>query len=635
MVWYFQSSPHDTHDWDATQTPVLFDGTINGQPRKLLAQASRNGQFFVLDRTNGKAIVSTEYIKTNWSLGYDAKGQPIPNPAKRPQIAGALVTPNQGGATNWYPPSFSPQTGLFYVNATRAFSVWYIYDASDNPTGLGRHRSRRLRPKPQLKAIDYKTGKIRWSIPRYGGNSGILSTAGNVLFTRRPAASAPTTPPPASRSGTRASATPSPTGRSPTSSTACSTSSSAAGARWSRSCSTSKRATRSCQSPVHSESRVELVSRVELSPDCRAPSPEPRVPSPESRIPNPESRIPNPESRSRVPSPVDGSVTVKGDVMLYTRREMGKLALATVPAAALSGRPLAAFAAKPDSKVVGVQIRLNVPYDFGNNMMSGDEVLDGCVKLGISAVELRSQPVEQFMGVPAGLLAGPGRRRAPRRNRRLPARPRPTNCRNGARPLRRAERRSSARSTRMPGSSFNRQVPDNIPQLQRSRLDHAFELAKTLGARAISCELPVDQVEGAKRLGQFADKHKIMIGFHGHLTMTPAIWEKAFSYAKYNGANLDIGHFISGNKTSPVPFLNSTTTASHMCTSRTRPSTTRTCRSARATPRSGGPAADPGQQVEHAGDDRVPYPVPTGSDRMTEIAKSIQFCRDALAQPKT
>ena len=94
MVWYFQSSPHDTHDWDAAQTPVLFDGTIDGQPRKLLAQASRNGHFFVLDRTNGKSIVSSEFVKTNWSLGYDKRGQPIPNPAKMPQIDGALVSPN-------------------------------------------------------------------------------------------------------------------------------------------------------------------------------------------------------------------------------------------------------------------------------------------------------------------------------------------------------------------------------------------------------------------------------------------------------------------------------------------------------------------------------------------------------------
>ena len=182
MAWYFQSSPHDTHDWDATQTAVVFDGVINGQPRKLIAQASRNGMFFVLDRTTGKAIVSKEYVKTNWSLGFDEKGQPIQNPAKRPSIPGALVTPNQGGATNWFSPSFSPETGLFYVNATRAFSVWYIYDPSDNPMGWGGTDRGGYSEQGKLTAIDYKTGQIKWSIPRYGGNSGLLSTAGNVLF---------------------------------------------------------------------------------------------------------------------------------------------------------------------------------------------------------------------------------------------------------------------------------------------------------------------------------------------------------------------------------------------------------------------------------------------------------------------
>jgi alcohol dehydrogenase (cytochrome c) len=183
MVWYFQSSPHDTHDWDSTEPAILFDGVINGQPRKLLAQAARNGHFFVLDRTNGKAIVSAEYVKTNWTQGYDAKGQPIPDPAKFPRIDGALVSPNQGGAANWNPPSFSPQTGLFYVNASRAFSVYYIYDPSDNPAGWG-GTDRGGYSESMLQAIDYKTGKIRWSHKwSSGGRSGILTTAGNVLFT--------------------------------------------------------------------------------------------------------------------------------------------------------------------------------------------------------------------------------------------------------------------------------------------------------------------------------------------------------------------------------------------------------------------------------------------------------------------
>ena len=186
MVWYFQSSPHDTHDWDSTQTAVLIDGEINGQPRKLIAQAARNGHYFLLDRTNGKAIVSAEYVKTNWSLGYDEKGQPIPNPAKHPQIDGALVSPNQGGATNWPPPSFSPATGLFYVSASRAFSIFYIYDPGENPQGWG-GTDRGGYSESMIQAIDYKTGKIRWT-HKWEANvrSGLLSTAGNLLFAGGP-----------------------------------------------------------------------------------------------------------------------------------------------------------------------------------------------------------------------------------------------------------------------------------------------------------------------------------------------------------------------------------------------------------------------------------------------------------------
>jgi alcohol dehydrogenase (cytochrome c) len=182
MTWYFQASPHDTHDWDATQTPVLIDGEINGQPRKLLAQASRNGKFFVLDRATGKAVVSSDFVKTNWSTGFDAKGQPIPDPAKHPQLDGALVSPNQGGAANWPPPSFSPQTGLFYVNATQAYSVFYIYDPGENPQGWG-GTDRGGYSESMLQAIDYKTGKVKWSHRWEGGaRAGLLSTAGNLLF---------------------------------------------------------------------------------------------------------------------------------------------------------------------------------------------------------------------------------------------------------------------------------------------------------------------------------------------------------------------------------------------------------------------------------------------------------------------
>jgi acido-empty-quinoprotein group A len=116
VAWYYQVSPHDTHDWDAAQTPVLIDGVIDGRPRRLLAQANRNGHFFVLDRTNGQHILTTTHIDSlNWTKGLNAKGQPIPNPAKEASVAGVLVSPDTNGATNWPPPSFNPDTGLFYV----------------------------------------------------------------------------------------------------------------------------------------------------------------------------------------------------------------------------------------------------------------------------------------------------------------------------------------------------------------------------------------------------------------------------------------------------------------------------------------------------------------------------------------
>ncbi len=188
LVWYFQGSPHDTHDWDDTETPVLFDAEINGKPRKLLAQAARNGYFFVLDRTNGKNVLSRPYVPLNWSKGVDAKGQPIPDPAKQPTVDGNLLTIDGPGGTNWMPPSFSPQTGLFYVNATRGYSLTYLTDTSERPEGYG-GSGRGLWSQHVLEALDFRTGEVKWSHAYETASSGglggpgILTTAGNLLFT--------------------------------------------------------------------------------------------------------------------------------------------------------------------------------------------------------------------------------------------------------------------------------------------------------------------------------------------------------------------------------------------------------------------------------------------------------------------
>ena len=185
MAWYFQPSPHDTHDWDAVQTPVLFDGEFNGEKRKLVAQAARNGYFFVLDRTNGQHLLTKPFIETNWAAKIDSRGRPMRDLKKDPAPDGTLVSPSSDGATNWPPPSFSPQTGLFYVSARRSFSVFYLTDLGEKPEGWG-GVDKNAWAESYLRAIDYKTGEIRWS--HDWGNSGfslsgLLSTAGKLLFT--------------------------------------------------------------------------------------------------------------------------------------------------------------------------------------------------------------------------------------------------------------------------------------------------------------------------------------------------------------------------------------------------------------------------------------------------------------------
>ncbi len=189
LVWYFQPNPHDTHDWDATQTPVLIDGMVNGQKRKLLAQASRNGWYFLIDRTNGKALVSTPFANQNWTLGLDDKGSPIPDPAKFAKPNGTLVSPNQGGAANWWPPSYDPTLGLFYVQASDAYSVYYIFDNNTKPEGWAGN-DRGGYAKYALRALDYRTGKLKWEHvwPFGTARSGILTTASGLLFTGDPVA---------------------------------------------------------------------------------------------------------------------------------------------------------------------------------------------------------------------------------------------------------------------------------------------------------------------------------------------------------------------------------------------------------------------------------------------------------------
>ncbi len=244
--------------------------------------------------------------------------------------------------------------------------------------------------------------------------------------------------------------------------------------------------------------------------------------------------------------------------MTLTRRDFGKLALA-VPAAGWLHDTVAATAAplvqKPNSKWAGVQVGMNVPYNFGTNTMSGDEVLRRCVQLGISGVELRTQPVEMYLGAPAAPAArGRGAQSPDVEAERKDAAERLRQFRLSAPMSKVAAFRKNYEDAGVAIEIvkfdwFNPLPADDI-------LDYCFQLTKALGARAISCEMPIaTQAVDTKRLGAAADKHGVMVGYHGHTAVTPAIWEQSFAYATHNGANLDLGHFVAGNNTSPIPFL--------------------------------------------------------------------------------
>src|SRR6478752_3057438 len=181
LVWAFQASPHDTHDWDAVETPVLVDADFAGQPRKMLMQTSRNGYFFVLDRTDGKNLLTLPYGPVNWALGVDDQGRPIPNPDKEPAPDGRLIAPDEGGMTNYRSPSFDPKTGLFIVSARESYSLYFAKPADGAYGWAGADYG--LWGKGMIKAIDYETGKIRWSHQiGEGASAGVLTTDSGITF---------------------------------------------------------------------------------------------------------------------------------------------------------------------------------------------------------------------------------------------------------------------------------------------------------------------------------------------------------------------------------------------------------------------------------------------------------------------
>ena len=188
MEWYFQFTPHDEHDWDAIQVPILADLQMGGENRKVMMWANRNAFYYTLDRETGEFLVGKPFAKQTWAEGLDSNGRPIRVPGTSPTPEGTLVSPPVGGGTNWFSPAYSPRTELFYVMAFDGEAMFFKrdedYNEGDRYTGGGQQYNLPMdKYQSAVRAIDPKTGDIRWEYqvqPR--STAGVLATAGDLVF---------------------------------------------------------------------------------------------------------------------------------------------------------------------------------------------------------------------------------------------------------------------------------------------------------------------------------------------------------------------------------------------------------------------------------------------------------------------
>jgi len=188
LEWYFQFTPHDIHDWDAIQVPILADIMYEGTMRKVMMWANRNAFYYTLDRETGEFLVGKPYALQTWAEGLDENGRPIRVPNMEPSPEGTLVSPTIGGATNWWSPAFSPRTGLFYVNAFDGEQLYFIRDEEyvegEQYTGGGGENAGPIENyHSAIRAIDPVNGDVRWEYPiAPRSTSGLLTTAGDLVF---------------------------------------------------------------------------------------------------------------------------------------------------------------------------------------------------------------------------------------------------------------------------------------------------------------------------------------------------------------------------------------------------------------------------------------------------------------------
>jgi alcohol dehydrogenase (cytochrome c) len=187
LKWHFQFTPHDIHDWDSTEVPVLVDGEVRGRKRKLVVFANRNAFYYVLDRTSGEFLAGKPYAKQTWAKGLNDNGRPIVLPNTSPTLEGTPVWPAVAGASNWYSPTYSPATGLFYVSVREAGSMYFIGDADFEKGEQFNGGGFRSVPGEEewgaVRALEPASGKIAWEHKLFSPPwAGLLSTAGSLIF---------------------------------------------------------------------------------------------------------------------------------------------------------------------------------------------------------------------------------------------------------------------------------------------------------------------------------------------------------------------------------------------------------------------------------------------------------------------
>ncbi len=192
LKWYYQFTPHDTMDYDSTQVPVLADFEFKGRMRKAMLWANRNGVFYVLDRTTGQFLLGKPFIKANWLTGFDEKGRPMRTPGQQESATPVLVQPHGLGGTNWYPPSYSPHTGLFYIpgweNSGSMVSKTNGFGRSTGDTPMAQTNEAINHKTPEegygtVRAFDPKTGDMKWEFKMNDITwAGVLTTGSDLLF---------------------------------------------------------------------------------------------------------------------------------------------------------------------------------------------------------------------------------------------------------------------------------------------------------------------------------------------------------------------------------------------------------------------------------------------------------------------